>query len=115
MSVSPAALFVSLPANEVLLGLAAICPREYRQIQHTLAWCVVLDAIFVCFFHQGVTVEVSANSWWIQVVNLELRIMGIEQPDHMKYKQHRAPCVFTSVSVFKTRLINLYARVKLQH
>lgn len=48
-------------------------------------------------------------------MNLELRIMGIEQPDHMKYKQHRATCVFTSVSVFKTRLITLYARVKLQH
>lgn len=78
-----------------------MCTREQRrQIQHTLAKGVVLDAIFVCFSHQGVTVEVRANSWWIQVVNLELRIMGIKQPDHMKPKQYRATCVFTSVSMF---------------
>lgn len=100
MSVPPAALFVSHPANEVLLGLSGMCTREYRQIQHTPARCVVSDAIFVCFSHQRVTVEVRANSWWIQVVNLELRIMGIEQPDHMKSKQHCATCVFTSVSTF---------------
>lgn len=73
-----------------------MCTRDYRQIQHTPAQCVVLDAIFVCFSPQGGTVD----SWWIQVVNLELTIRGIEQPDHMKSKQHRATCVFTSVSTF---------------
>lgn len=85
MPVPPAALFVSLPANEVLLGLAGMCTREYRQIQHG----VLFKMLYLCFTHQRVTVEVRANSWWNQVVHLELRIMGIEQADHMKSKQHR--------------------------